>query len=90
MDTQQAEELPNPGADKLRAWIDLQRERSTDSVEALGVGGWVWSMTKFAQQVGVSRQMVRNWIIGLARPMPDHRDDIERATGGEVPADVWD
>lgn len=78
------------GKDALAAWIRDRRAASEDSLSAGMEAGWVWSMTAFAAQVGVSRQMVRHWVQGIAKPNQEHRALLQRATGGQVQVRFWD
>lgn len=78
------------GASRLAVWIAEQRNKSGDSMEAGMAAGWVWSLTAFAKQVGVSRQMVRHWLKGYAKPSYENREQVERATQGAVHPGSWD
>ena len=43
-----------------------------------------------AQQIGVSRQALDKWKLGITQPSPLRAADIERATDGEVKrSDLW-
>lgn len=41
-----------------------------------------------ARDVGVTRQAVIQWIHGIAKPRPEHREQLERLLG--IPAASWD
>lgn len=77
------------GRGRLVAWVREQRAKSESSLAADMAAGWVWSMTRFAITVGVSRQVVRHWMMGHARPSAPHQRNLEAATLGEVPAKLW-
>jgi hypothetical protein len=42
-----------------------------------------------AKQIGAGRGAVGRWRNGDATPLPIYRAEIERITGGAVPADAW-
>lgn len=46
-------------------------------------GGWL------ATQLGVTDAMVSKWRKGHVLPIAIYRREIERITGGSVPADAW-
>lgn len=72
------------GREKFTKWIrEQQRDERVPP-------GWKFSISAFAGFIGVSRQMVRFWMIGKAKPDADHRDLIAGATNGEISATVWD
>jgi hypothetical protein len=73
----------------LEAWVFVQRAKSVDSVKHDMPSGWKFSLAAFAIAVGVSRQMVRQWLIGASKPDGPHRRAIELATRGAVPARCW-
>ena len=57
----------------LNNWIKLEGRKV----------GWL------ADQLGASPDAVRNWRRGNRLPIMPYRREIERITGGAVPADAW-
>jgi len=44
---------------------------------------------KFAKKLGLSKQNLDNWSIGLVIPDPENREKIEKATKGQVKSEFW-
>ena len=47
------------------------------------------SQRQFAKMIGATPAQVNNWVNGRTTPHFPRAKDIERATQGEVPVDVW-
>jgi hypothetical protein len=52
--------------------------------------GFTFSLTAFALAIGVSRQMLRMWMLGAVTPDRNHRRKLEEITNGSITSSGWD
>lgn len=65
---------PKKGRDLLLAYIRAQRKPGA------APPGFVFSLTAFAKAIGVSRQVLRLWMLGAVKPDAAHRRQLFEAS----------
>lgn len=71
----------NKAAIALKRWIDQQRDDESQDDP--------WTVTAFAEQIGVTTASVYNWINGESLPGRDAARKLEQVTDGAVSHADW-